>query len=74
MTALEVKLPKSRWSLSVHKFPNSDYFHKIFSTLLQKVLIYVYSKKILPQLLYFWNYNPSPVGQIFSLIDAQADL
>ena len=33
MAELEGKLPQRRWSLSVHNFPNSGYFHKIFGTL-----------------------------------------
>ena len=48
-----------------HNFPNSRYFHKIFGIHLQKDLFYFSTKKFLTQLLYFWNYNPSPNGQIF---------
>ena len=39
---------------------------------LQKGLVYLYTKKFLPLLLHFWNYNLSPNGQIISLIGAQA--
>ena len=41
---------------------------------LQKGLLYFCTKHFLPALLYFWNYNPSPNGQIVSLIWAQAHL
>ena len=40
--------------------------------LLQKGLVYLYSKKFLALLLHFCNYNLSPNGQIISLIGAQA--
>ena len=65
---------KIRWPLSAHNFPNSGYFHEIFGTHFQKGLVYFYPKEFLPLLLYFWNYNPSPNGQIVSLIDAQTHL
>ena len=39
---------------------------------LQKGLVYLYTKKFLPLLLHFWNYNLSSNGQIISLIGAQA--
>ena len=74
MAELKGKLPLSKWSLSAHNFPNSGYFHKIFGTHLQKGLVYFYTKKFLPQHLFFFNYNLSPNGQIFSLIDAQPHL
>ena len=48
-----------------HNFPNSGYFHKIFCMHFQKDLLYFSTKTFLTQLLYFWNYNPSPNGQIF---------
>ena len=41
---------------------------------LQKALMYLCTKKFLPVLLYFWNYNPSPNEQIISLVGAQAHL
>ena len=41
---------------------------------LQKGLVYLYTKKFLPLLLRFWNYNLSPNGQAISLIGAQAHL
>ena len=47
------------------------YFHKIFGMHLQKGLVYLYTKKFLPLLLHFWNYNLSPNGQMISLIGAQ---
>ena len=50
------------------------YFHEIFDTHLQKGLVYFYTKKFLPLLLYFWNYNPSLNEQLISLTDAQAHL
>ena len=50
----------------------SCYFHKIFGMHLQKGLVYLYTKKFLPLLLHFWNYNLSSNGQIISLIGAQA--
>ena len=71
---LKGKVSQSRWSLSAHNFPNSGYFHEIFATHFQKVLVYFYTKKFLPLLLYIWNYNPSPNGQILSLIDSQTQL
>ena len=74
MTKLEEKFPESRWSLSVHNFPSSGYFQKIFGMHLQKGLIYLCTKKSLPPYLYFWNYNPSPHGEIFSLVGNQARL
>ena len=57
-----------------HNFPNSGYFDKIFGPHFQKGLVYFYTKKILPLLLCFWNYNPSPNGQINSFINAQTHL
>ena len=48
------------------------YFHKISGMHLQKGLVYLYTKKFLPLLLHFWNYNLSPNAQIISLIGAQA--
>ena len=36
---------------------------------LQKVSVYFCTQTSLPLFLYFWNYNPSPNGQIISLID-----
>ena len=54
MAELEGKL---RWSLSALNFPSSCYFHKIFGMHLQKGLFYLYTKKFLPLLLHFWNYN-----------------
>ena len=74
MAKLEGKLPQSKWSLSAHNVPSSGYFHKIFGMHLQKGLAYLFCKKFLPSLSYFWNYNPSPNGQIISLIGAQAHL
>ena len=74
MEKLEGKLPQSKRSLSDPNFLSSGYFHKIFGVHLQKGLLYLCFKKFLPLLLYFWNYNPSPNGQIVSLIGAQAHL
>ena len=74
MAKLEGKLPESKWSLSAHNVPSSGYFHKIFGMHLQKGLVYLCTKKFLLLFLYFWNYNPSPNGQIISLIGAQAHL
>ena len=74
MAELEGKVSESKWSLSACNFPNSGYFHKILGSNLQKGSIYFYTKKNLPLLLYFWNYNSSPNGQIISLIDAQLHL
>ena len=54
---LEGKLPEGRWSLSALNFPSSCYFHKIFGMHLQKGLVYLYTRKFLPLLLHFWNYN-----------------
>ena len=48
----------------------SCYFHNIFGMHLQKGLVYLYTKKFLPLLLHFWNYNLSPNGQMISLIGA----
>ena len=62
------------WSLSAHNFLTFGYFHKIFGMHFKKGLVYFYTKKILPPLLYFWIYNPSPNGQITSLTGAQAHL
>ena len=72
MAELEGKLPLGRWSLSASNFPSSCYFHKMFGTHLQKGLAYLYTKKFLPLLLYFWNYGLSPNGQMISLIGALA--
>ena len=72
MASPEGKLPESRWSFSALNFPNSGYFHKIFGLHLQKGLVYLYTKKFLPMLLHFWNYDLSPNGQVISLIFAQA--
>ena len=71
---LEGKLPKSRWSLSAHNFLSSGQFHNIFGIHLQKGLIYLCTKKFLPPVLYFSIYNPSPNGQIVSLVGAQIHL
>ena len=72
MEELEGKRPLSRWSLSAHNLPSSGYFHKIFGMHLQTGSVYLCTKKCLLALLYIWNYNPSPNGQIISLIGAQA--
>ena len=45
--------------------------HKIFGMHPKKGLVYLYTKNFLPPLLYFWIYNPSPNGQMISLIGAQ---
>ena len=71
---LEGKLSYSRWSLSALNFPSSGYFHKIFGMHLLKGLVYLSTKKFLLPLLHFWDYNPSPNGQIMSFIGAQAHL
>ena len=63
-----------RSCVRAHNFPSSDYFHKIFGMHLQKGLVYLSSKKVLPPLLHFWDYNPSPIGQIISFIGSQAHL
>ena len=68
---LEGKLPWSTWSLSAHNFPSSGYFHKIFDKYLQKGLVCLCTKKFLPSLLYFRNYDSSPNGQIISLNGTQ---
>ena len=41
---------------------------------LQKGLFYLCTKKFLLPLLHFWNYNPSPNGQIIFFTGAQAHL
>ena len=41
---------------------------------LQKGLVYLCTKRFLLPLLHFWNYNPSPNGQIISFIGTQAHL
>ena len=74
MVDLKEKLPQSRWSLSVHNFLNSGYFHKIFGMHFKKGLVYLYTKKILPPLLHFWIYYPSPNGKITSFIGDQVHL
>ena len=71
---LEGKLPKSMWPLSPYNFLSSGYFHNIFGIHLQKVLIYLCTKMFLPPVLYFSIYNPSPNGQIISLVGAQLHL
>ena len=41
---------------------------------LQKGLVYLSAKMFLLLLLHFWNYKPSPNGQIMSFIGAEAHL
>ena len=53
MAELEGKVPQSRWYVSTHNFTNSGNFYKSFGTRLKKGLVYFYTKKILPLLLYF---------------------
>ena len=74
MAELVATLPLSRWSLSARNFPFSGHFHKVLGMHLQKSLIYLCTNKFLPPLLYFWNYNPSPNGQIILLVGTQAHL
>ena len=64
MVELEGKSLLSRWYLLAGNFPSSSYFHKIFGMHLQKGLVYLYTKKFLPLLLHFWNYNLSPNGKV----------
>ena len=61
-------------SLSALNFPSSVYSHKTFGKHHQKGLVYLCTKKFLPLLLHFWNYNPSLNGQIISFIGAQEHL
>ena len=68
MPELEGKLHQSRWYLFVDNFPNSGYFYNIFDMHLKKGSVYFYTKKSLPPLLCVSIYNPSPNGQIISLI------
>ena len=74
MGELGGKVPESRSSLSALNFPDSGYFHKTFATHFQKGSVYFYTKQSLLLLLYFWNYNLYPNGQIASLTDAQTHL
>ena len=74
IAGLEGKVLYSRWCLSAHDIPNSVYFHEIFGNHFQKGSVCFYTKKFLPLILYFWNYNPSTNGQIVPLIDAQTHL
>ena len=55
-------------------FTSPGYFHKIFGMQLQKVLLYLCTKKFVPPLLYFSNYNLSTNGQIISLLGAPVHL
>ena len=62
------------WPISAHNFPNSGYFRRFLDMHLQRGFIYLCTEQTLLSLLRFWNYNPSPNGQIVSLIGAQAHL
>ena len=66
---LERKLPENS-CLSAHNFCNSCHFYKIYGMHLKKSLVNFYNKTFLPPLVYFWIYNPSPIGQIIFLIGA----
>ena len=46
---------------SALKVPNSGYFHKIFGMQLQKVLVYLYTKKFFAAALTFLQLQPYPL-------------